>query len=320
MDYRIEQLRFQLREDPSSRLFFQLGDLLRKEGQLEEAVEILRDGLEKHPRYISAWVSLGRGLYSLGDHSGAGAAFERALELDPENAVAARLVGEAAIARQDWLRAVKALKLARGLTAGEASLDERILFVEARLDARGELQAPPQAPAAEVVESGPEREVVSLSTEDPFAVRSAGDTGAWTNVEDVFEAGRVDEEEPPPTPSGETADAEPASEYSEAAAPEEALETEEAPPVIDEIPLPTMTLARLAIEQGDLDLAEKTLRSLLAREPAHEGAAKLLESLLTDTAEVYLPDQTDSGRGGAVVRALRAWVDSVKLASERLAP
>ncbi|MFV2072844.1 MAG: tetratricopeptide repeat protein, partial [Thermoanaerobaculales bacterium] len=311
-----EQLRYQLREDPSSRLFFQLGDLLRKEGQLEEAVEILRVGLEKHPRYISAWVSLGRGLYSLGDHSGAGAAFERALELDPENAVAARLVGEAAIARQDWLRAVKALKLARGLTAGDTSLDERILFVEARLDARGELQAP----AAEVVASGPEREVVSLSTEDPFTVRSAGDTGAWTNVEDVFEAGRVDEVEPEPVPSEETVDSAPEAEAPVAENTEAGIETEEAPPAIDEIPLPTMTLARLAIEQGDLDLAERTLRSLLAREPAHEGAAKLLESLLTDTAEAFVPNPTDTDRGGAVVRALRAWVDGVKLASERLAP
>ena len=58
MDYRLEQLRFQLREDPSSRLFFQLGELLRKEGRLEEAVGVLEEGLEKHPRYVAAWVSL----------------------------------------------------------------------------------------------------------------------------------------------------------------------------------------------------------------------------------------------------------------------
>jgi len=90
--------------------------------------------------------------------------------------------------------------------------------------------------------------------------------------------------------------------------------------VIDEIPLPTMTLARLALEQGDRELAEKTLRSLLARDPSHEQASNLLESLLTDTAEIDPPVKTHSDRSGAKIQALRAWLDSVKLASERLAP
>ena len=60
MDYRIEQLRYLLREDPSSRIFFQLGELLRREGDAAEAVEVLESGLERHPRYVAAWVSLGR--------------------------------------------------------------------------------------------------------------------------------------------------------------------------------------------------------------------------------------------------------------------
>ena len=48
----------------------------------------------------------------------------------------------------------------------------------------------------------------------------------------------------------------------------------------DGIPLPTMTLARLAIDQGDLDLAERTLRGVLEREPGHAEAAELLETLI----------------------------------------
>ncbi len=131
MDYRLEQLRFELREDPSSRVFFKLGEHLRREGELDEAIEVLRAGLlGHHPRYIAAWVSLGRALLAAGDGAEAATALDRALELDPGNAVAARAAGEAAIVNQEWVKAVKALKRSRGLTPQDDALDERIIFVE----------------------------------------------------------------------------------------------------------------------------------------------------------------------------------------------
>jgi Flp pilus assembly protein TadD len=126
MDYRLEQLRFELREDPSSRIFFKLGEHLRREGELDEAIEVLRSGLERHDRYIAAWVSLGRAQLDNGDAAGAQEALEKALELDPENAVAARAMGEAAIVNGEWVTAVKALKRTRGLTPQDDALDERI--------------------------------------------------------------------------------------------------------------------------------------------------------------------------------------------------
>jgi len=412
MDYRIEQLRYQLREDPSSRLFFQLGELLRKEGRPGDAVKILYEGLEKHPRYVAAWVSLGRALLTLGDHDEAEKALERALELDPENGVAARVVGEAAIARGDWLRAVKALKLARGLSPRDRALNERIRYVEARLDERGELVTP-SVPIREIVVAGPEREVVSLSVEDPFSVRSPGDTGVWQLGGDVFQAGWVEEESEPEAgdlvaeevpeatlavdmgdeplseeeaPSLETpvdvdAELQPAEETPEVAwavdmADESPPEVEEVPQAVDEIPLvdegfaqpeeiwteeegqeivpegdaptssetsteweetviepspeepeqrvleeiplPTMTLARLAIEQGDQELAEKTLRGLLTRDPEHEEAAQLLEDLTAKPAEAVV-SEIPVDRTEATVRALQGWLNGVRLASERLA-
>jgi len=149
LDYRIEQLRHQLREDPSSRVFYQLGELLRRSGEVGESVGVLRSGLEHHPRYVAAWVSLGRSLLQLEDWSGAEVAFARALEYDPENAVAARMIGEAATGRGDLVRAVKALKLARALSPRDPSLDERIAAVEALLEEQGLLElARPKAPPA----------------------------------------------------------------------------------------------------------------------------------------------------------------------------
>ena len=221
MDYRIEQLRYLLREDPSSRVFFQLGELLRREGEAVQAVEVLRSGLEHHPSYVAAWVSLGRSHHDLGAHEEANAALEIALEIDRENPVAARLLGETAIEREDWLSAVKALKLTRALGGGDEELDDKITMVEEYLAVDGRLELPAEErPRSEL----PARnlEVVSLSADDPFSASSDDAEGGEANG-DVFETaeastdGVADEvppdggmavalEEEPPVPEGDALD------------------------------------------------------------------------------------------------------------------
>ena len=191
MDYRLEQLRFELREDPSSRIFFKLGEHLRREGALDEAIEVLRTGLKQHGRYVAAWVSLGRAQLANGDAESAQQSLERSLQLDPENAVAARAMGEAAIINADWVTAVKALKRARGLLPQDDALDERITFVEARLAELGLLKkpAPPANKRAEAVANNGQGG--QSTAEEPFAVQSGGDTGQWDDANDVFAAGQV---------------------------------------------------------------------------------------------------------------------------------
>jgi Flp pilus assembly protein TadD len=446
MDYRLEQLRFELREDPSSRIFFKLGEYLRREGELDEAIEVLRTGLKEHDGYVAAWVSLGRAQLENGDAEGAQQSLERSLELDPENAVAARAMGEAAIVNGDWVIAVKALKRARGLSPQDDALDERITFVEAKLAEVGLLKEPPsdagsrtEAPA----ESGQSQEAPA---EEPFAVQSGSDTGVWDDAGDVFAAGQVSDDgasavgeediggdepppeaavdatedsgafaEPPPLTVDDVASmvggdepvetAEPAvvvheeepsapevPETAEGAfaapepepvvefeaepepvfepepisepepepepvfepeptpepapapepAPEPVHETEpepqpevkpEPPPEswpdpepdiepelekdVDGVPLPTMTLARLAIDQGDLDLAERTLRGVLEREPEHPEAAELLGTVIAGPPEaVSAAEPKDPS--DAKAEALQRWLDAVRLASERL--
>jgi cytochrome c-type biogenesis protein CcmH/NrfG len=79
-----------------------------------------------------------------------------------------------------------------------------------------------------------------------------------------------------------------------------------------------MTLARLAIEQGDLDLAEETLQGVLASQPENQEAVRLLESLRMvrfDGAEIAERSE-DPAR--AKIQKLRRWLDTVRLASERL--
>jgi tetratricopeptide (TPR) repeat protein len=326
MDYRLEQLRFELREDPSSRIFFKLGEYLRREGELDEGVEILRAGLEEHPRYVAAWVSLGRALLVNGDSAAASDALASALELDPDNAVAALFAGEAGIAGEHWVEAVKALKRARGLTPQDDALDERIAFVEEKLVGLGLFEQP--KPTAAASRKPPPALVATEAFGEPFAVNPAGDTGEWKDANDVFAAGWVDDEDVaslsaddvPELTSEEIA----ADEIDFEVIDEETLEPEpdpvpeyetEAEP--EDLPLPTTTLARLAIEQGDHDLAEKTLRSVLEADPENHEAARLLESLIEAAPQPddghHAEDRTDPR-----VYALQEWLEAVRLASERL--
>ena len=70
-------------------------------------------------------------------------------------------------------------------------------------------------------------------------------------------------------------------------------------------------------DQGDLDLAEKTLHGVLEREPGHAEASELLATLTEgrseERPEFPTPEPVD-----ARAEALRRWLDAVRLASERL--
>jgi len=91
---RIEELRRRLEKDPNSRVFAQLAEELRKEGDLEEAVRISREGLQKHPFYPSARMTLGRALLDSGDLEAANTEFETVLQAAPDNLLARRFLEE----------------------------------------------------------------------------------------------------------------------------------------------------------------------------------------------------------------------------------
>ncbi len=85
------QIQFYLRKyelAPHSRAFAPLADLYRRAGRVEEALEILAAGLVEHPQYVSALVIRGRCHVDAGQSEAADKAFQRVLELDPENLVA----------------------------------------------------------------------------------------------------------------------------------------------------------------------------------------------------------------------------------------
>jgi tetratricopeptide (TPR) repeat protein len=91
---RIEELERRVRQDPASIAFGALAEEYRRAGRLDEAVAACRTGLERHPSYLSARVTLGRALQALGEHAAARSEFEYVLSLAPDNLAAIRGLAE----------------------------------------------------------------------------------------------------------------------------------------------------------------------------------------------------------------------------------
>ena len=71
--------------DPHGRVFAQLGDALRRAGAHREALGVLLDGVAEHPNFSPGHLVLGWTAQETGDLTVARTAYERTVELDPEN-------------------------------------------------------------------------------------------------------------------------------------------------------------------------------------------------------------------------------------------
>ena len=87
---RIEELRRRVQADPASIAFAALAEEFRRVGRYEEAIEACRTGLQRHPAYLSARVTLGRALIEMGDYEGAREELQTVLRTAPENLAAIR--------------------------------------------------------------------------------------------------------------------------------------------------------------------------------------------------------------------------------------
>ncbi|MEX2582647.1 MAG: tetratricopeptide repeat protein [Gemmatimonadota bacterium] len=135
----LETLERKHAENPEGRYFVPLANVYRRKGELGRAMSLLREGLAKHPDYLSAHIVLGRCLADQGEAGAAEAEFRHVLSLDPQNLIALRTLGEISIAQgnaneaRKWYRellvvdpmnedARRALEtLQGGETAGEAT-------------------------------------------------------------------------------------------------------------------------------------------------------------------------------------------------------
>ena len=91
---RLEELKRRVHRDPASISFAALAEEYRKLGMFAEAIETCRAGLQRHPAYISARVTLGRALVEVGEFDEASVELEQVLRSAPENLAAIRALAD----------------------------------------------------------------------------------------------------------------------------------------------------------------------------------------------------------------------------------
>lgn len=296
---RIDDLRKRLEKDPGSRLFAQLAEELRKAGELEEAIGVSREGLQKHPAYPSARMTLGRALMDSGDVAAARTEFESVVKGAPDNILASRFLGECLEALGDAPGALARYRTTLILAPGDKQLLARIEALDTQLggtppaDATAAPASAQRATAGEDpgattrILAGPD---ASYPEREPPPAPTGSLEVAPIPLADADEFFELETSYAAPTPSG-GAPREGTLEAQAAAAgdltptiPFGSLTGAEVARALETASLPTPeltspTLAELYFTQGFTDKAVEVYRQLLEREPGNERARARLAEL-----------------------------------------
>ena len=166
--------------DKSSRLFLQLAEELRRAGRIGEAIEVLVDGLLYHPDSVAGLVAMGRCRLDQGDEREAVRVLERAVERDPAQLVANKLLCEAWIRLGDAEQARSRLSIYRILNERDAEIAQLVRRI-------GELERPRSADprtaapsrTTPIFELEPLAERAPIALLDVLAPLPAVETPSW---------------------------------------------------------------------------------------------------------------------------------------------
>jgi len=201
----IERLKEKVNNDPNSKLFILLAEEYKNAGMLDEAINVLTEGIEKQPGYMSARVSLGKIYLERGMLDEARVEFEKVVHTIPENLYAHKKLAEIYRDLGERDRAVEEFKEVLKLNP----FDEWALTNLADIEKGYQLQ--PEAQAIEKVEEKPQAEQepsigieeeelskISLSEEDidvfGKTYSKTGDTVEMVEEIEEFEALRKAQE------------------------------------------------------------------------------------------------------------------------------
>ncbi|MGH7480791.1 MAG: tetratricopeptide repeat protein [Longimicrobiales bacterium] len=266
-------------ENPEGRVFTHLAEAYRKAGELERAREVLEAGLRSHEEYASAHVVLGRVRADQGDHEGAEASFRRVVELDPQNLVALRALGD--LAREAG-RDADAVERYKEVLAIDPSDEEIRAYVEGQQ--HPDSASPPETAAAET-EAAAGTADVDVSTEpapsrelDASAASAPGPESA-----DPFDLGAVDLDSPgtsearstPPSEAGpvaeEPAGGEPAGDFEDILAPAEASVADASPVDVSPADVSPADVSPADVSPADVSPTEALTEEVAADVPVSDA-------------------------------------------------
>jgi tetratricopeptide (TPR) repeat protein len=160
---RIEELRRRVQRDPTSIAFAQLAEEYRRAGRFQEAVETCCAGLEHHPGYLSARVTLGRSLVETGELDHAQAELEQVLRAAPENLTALRGLAEIHHRRGELQKALAYYRSALDLARHDPDLEQVVREIGLELEPS---RRSPDVPGGLTFEQARE-ELLSMATAAP---------------------------------------------------------------------------------------------------------------------------------------------------------
>jgi Flp pilus assembly protein TadD len=127
----IRALTTRLADEPSSLAFLELGEALRRRGQLEAAYKVVRGGLSRYPGLADAHDLLGRILGDQGDLAGAFDAWADALRFDPMRSGALKGIGFLYFRAGDVAAALEHLQRAADIDPDDESIAQALARVRA---------------------------------------------------------------------------------------------------------------------------------------------------------------------------------------------
>jgi tetratricopeptide (TPR) repeat protein len=283
----IESLKDRIARDPFTRAFLQLAEEYRKEGRFQEAIQVCLDGLQRHPTYHTARISLGRTYMEAGDMENARRAFTEVLELQPENHLAAKLLAEiqkkmgdtdgAAATYRDILRyypndrEVEALLLEAQHQAPAVSQAGKPAATPP-LAGGGTAPVAPIRPAPTPAAPGPPATATPVPA-SPAPPTSNPAARTWPGSEPSFDF-RPEDLGVSPSTAGESW----SGHAGGARAPWPDLRRDDEGSAMDDA-LQTNTLAELYLRQGLVDRATEVYRGMLRVDPENQKAARRLAEL-----------------------------------------
>ncbi len=242
--------------DPQGRAFAPLADVYRRLGRLDEALELLQEGLARSPDFASGHVVAGWVHQARGEEGAAESSFRRVLELDPLNVAALRGLAGILEERGELDEALELWRRLLDQEPDDTRLADRIRELEARLTEEAEAMAPGEVviagatdPAASVWEGEAAAEEIDWARASLQADESGGEEPAVVQGEDE------------PVPPG----------------PERERPGEDA--------LMTRTMAEIYVRQGLLDQALEVFEHLLERSPGDEELVRRVEEVRALAAE-----------------------------------
>ena len=163
---RILELQRRVANDPSSIAFAQLGEELRRVGANEEAIAVCRAGLQRHPGYLSARVTLGRALVELDRLDEAHAELSVVVSNASDNLAAIRGLAEIHQRRGEMTEALDFYRRALELARHDPDLEETV----ERMEKQVAQPAPPEPEVSVEALFDFDRLVEQLGAETPPSI------------------------------------------------------------------------------------------------------------------------------------------------------